>query len=644
STVHLSADADSGLPVSFSVGSGPGTISLNTNLTFIATGVVSIVASQTGNNFYAAAPALTNTFSVLPAPVQDGWLAIIVTPLSGSWALSAPGGYSGPSSGTGNLAAVSAPTGLYSLAWGALAGYVAPSNQTGFVTGGSTTIIAGVYLQILTNIGAPSGVSATEGSYTNRIRITWQGVAGATGYEIWRSLTNDPDMAGPIADVPAGQSARGQRSAVSGQPTVYSLQSTAYYYDDYAINPINAYYYWVRAKTATLISPMSYVSMGYAALAPEQKTGTADISVSDFVYLPVNILQLANPGTISCRLANLGPDALTSAGVAFDFHMARSAPQVVGITLSDVGAAPPVAGLGEAGPGSATPATTAGPGSATPATTAGPGSTTPATDAVWIGSAQTNLTIAAGGEELIILTLAAKRGLTVRGDLSGVQTAIVTVRHLSALDDPNQANNTTEAAGSVRIKTSGVSSIGRAFNDYDGDGKSDGCLYQSSLGRWYLKLSGDRYDADISVGDVGLGWTSVPGDYDGDGITDLAVYDRLNGWWSVRRSSTEQAISGQLGGPEYTATPCDFDGDGLTDPVVYRDADGYWYGASSAEGYALKEAPGLWPGYAPVPGDYDGDGKAGPAVYNQETGTWVIGPSSMGYYRVTGGFGGPGCL
>lgn len=143
--------------------------------------------------------------------------------------------------------------------------------------------------------------------------------------------------------------------------------------------------------------------MGYAALSPEETTGTADITVSDFVYLPVNVTNLSYAGTVSCRLANNGPDALTASGVAFDFQMGTSAGAMV-----------------------------------------------------WIGSAQSNMTLSASGEELIILTPSAKRSLTVRGDLSGVQQVKVVVRHLSTLNDPNLANNTTPAAGSVRIKTSGA--------------------------------------------------------------------------------------------------------------------------------------------------------------------------------------------
>jgi len=533
-------------------------------------------------HFKNASPAYN--VCMIMEPTANGWLAIQVTPAGGTWQLTTPAGYIGPTSGTGNLAAVNAVTGQYAVSYGAISGYVAPSNQSGFVTGGSTTLFAGVYLQISTNIGTPGGISATEGFYTNKIRITWQGVAGATGYEIWRSQTNDANTASRIADI-------AESSALRLQPSARSLQSTAYYYDDTAIVPIYAYYYWVRAKTGTLISPMSYVGMGYAALSPEQAQGTADIAVSDLVFLPVNVTNLSCPGTVSCRLANLGPDALNAAGVAFDFQMGTSAAAMV-----------------------------------------------------WIGSAQSNMTLAAGQEQLIILPPSAKRSLTVRGDLSGVQQVKVVVRHLTPLNDPNLANNTTNAAGLVRIKTSGVNSPGRSLNDYDGDGKADVCVYHSALGRWYAELSGDRYYADPWIGDVGMGWTPVAGDYDGDGLTDVAAYNRSNGQWVIKFTSNGLVGDCWLGGAAFTAAPCDFDGDTLTDPMVYRETDGYVEGAASTKQYAPCKLFLNVAGYQAVHGDFDGDGLADPAAYNRTTGRWVIGLSGSGYQLVTGEFGGTGCL
>ncbi len=63
-TVGLSATASSGLPVSFSVFSGPALISDGTNLSFTGTGSVFIVASQTGDASWNAAPDVTNCLTV----------------------------------------------------------------------------------------------------------------------------------------------------------------------------------------------------------------------------------------------------------------------------------------------------------------------------------------------------------------------------------------------------------------------------------------------------------------------------------------------------------------------------------------------------------------------------------------------------
>jgi alpha-tubulin suppressor-like RCC1 family protein len=55
-TVVLTATASSGLPVSFRVVSGPGSIADKTNLTFSAAGLVEVAASQAGDAVYGAAP------------------------------------------------------------------------------------------------------------------------------------------------------------------------------------------------------------------------------------------------------------------------------------------------------------------------------------------------------------------------------------------------------------------------------------------------------------------------------------------------------------------------------------------------------------------------------------------------------------
>ena len=62
----LSATASSGLPVSFSVLSGPATLSGNT-LTLTGVGTVTVQASQAGNSNYVAAPNVNQSFNVTAA-------------------------------------------------------------------------------------------------------------------------------------------------------------------------------------------------------------------------------------------------------------------------------------------------------------------------------------------------------------------------------------------------------------------------------------------------------------------------------------------------------------------------------------------------------------------------------------------------
>jgi hypothetical protein len=62
--VGLSASADSGLAVSFGVGSGPASIVESTNMSFTSRGMVDVVASQAGNANYNPAANVTNSFRV----------------------------------------------------------------------------------------------------------------------------------------------------------------------------------------------------------------------------------------------------------------------------------------------------------------------------------------------------------------------------------------------------------------------------------------------------------------------------------------------------------------------------------------------------------------------------------------------------
>lgn len=77
-SVALHAVSDSGLPVSFSVWSGPAQITDGTNLSFTGAGQARIVATQAGNSNYAAATEVTNSIDI----VKSGQAELIFAPVS----------------------------------------------------------------------------------------------------------------------------------------------------------------------------------------------------------------------------------------------------------------------------------------------------------------------------------------------------------------------------------------------------------------------------------------------------------------------------------------------------------------------------------------------------------------------------------
>jgi hypothetical protein len=66
--IALSATSGSGLPVAFWVGSGPATLSGETNLSFNGEGLVEVVAAQAGNSNWLAAANVTQSFAVAKTP------------------------------------------------------------------------------------------------------------------------------------------------------------------------------------------------------------------------------------------------------------------------------------------------------------------------------------------------------------------------------------------------------------------------------------------------------------------------------------------------------------------------------------------------------------------------------------------------
>ena len=101
---------------------------------------------------------------------------------------------------------------------------------------------------------APTGLTATDGTYTDKVTVSWSAVSGATSYKVYRNTTSDSGTATQI-----------------GTPTPTT-------YNDTTATAGTTYYYWAKATNAAGDSGFSGYDSGYRATgggAPSAPTGLA---------------------------------------------------------------------------------------------------------------------------------------------------------------------------------------------------------------------------------------------------------------------------------------------------------------------------------------------------------------------------------
>jgi fibronectin type 3 domain-containing protein len=104
---------------------------------------------------------------------------------------------------------------------------------------------------------APGGVTATDGTYTDKVQVSWSGVTGATSYEVWRNTANNSSTAGKAGS------------------------STASPYNDTTAGVGTTYYYWVKAVNTAGPSAFGGPDGGYRVAVPAPPTG---VTASDGTY------------------------------------------------------------------------------------------------------------------------------------------------------------------------------------------------------------------------------------------------------------------------------------------------------------------------------------------------------------------------
>lgn len=124
-----------------------------------------------------------------------------------------------------------------------------------------TTSIADGSLNVTacTTPSAPAGVSATDGTYANRVRITWDASSGATSYMVYRATSGNSNSAALMAtvvgtiydDFSAAPATPGGSGGCGGSSTPQ----------------VTTYFYWVRAVNACSQSVLSASDSGYRGQA-----------------------------------------------------------------------------------------------------------------------------------------------------------------------------------------------------------------------------------------------------------------------------------------------------------------------------------------------------------------------------------------
>ena len=210
--------------------------------------------------------------------------------------------------------------------------------------------------------------------------------------------------------------------------------------------------------------------------------------------------------------------------------------------------------------------------------------------------------------------------------------------------------------------------------DFDGDGRSDLCLYRPDRGLISIARSnGDGSFATAYLSGNGIAGYDLRGrrdvvmpfDFNGDGKGDLFIYRPDGGLACVARSNGDgtfsqaylswNGIAGyDLRGSADQVMPFDFNGDGLSDLFIYRPDGGLACVARSNGDGSFTQVYLSWGGIGgydllsardvAFPLDFDGNGKSGIFLFRPRGGTCAVIRSGTAVpdllSRVDNGFGG----
>jgi len=501
----------------------------------------------------------------------------------------------------------------------------------------------------------PTGVAASDGTYTDKVQVAWNSVTGATSYLIYRSLTNTTSSASLIGA---------------------SISTT---YDDLGATnwPGLSLFYWVKAMNSVTNSDYSASDQGYCTAV---LSGSADLAASSFLFLPTTIAAGAHPDYAAFVIRNIGPDAMADATVSYYLYVSRNA--TYDTNAIQIGGFNDTLRLMAGENVTITLTDTDRTYLTIPADASGTYYVFVRVRAATISDPDLSNNIATRSGTITIDTGSGGPKVPISGDFDGDRKNDLALYHESSGTWSVKLSASGYAAATATLGGSGDQAIP---NDFDGDGKADPAVYNEVTGNWSIMLSASGYDIATLTAFGGVGYTAVIQDFDGDGKADPGVYHEAAGSWQVKLSgiSYATAVLLEFGGMGYRSAAMDYDGDGQADPAIYHEVTGNWivklsgssytpayingFGGTGyqvvagmydqdarADGAVYQAATGNWSvllsassyitstlwgfggtEYTPVVGDFDGDGKVDPALYQESTSTWFVKLSASGYATAT---------
>lgn len=464
-------------------------------------------------------------------------------------------------------------------------------------------------------------ITATSGDFSDKIRITWPAMSGATSYLLYRSGTTNAGDASLL------------------------VESSSLLYDDTAAVPGTIYYYWMQGVNCATYATWSSSASGYRALVPP-----AGFSASKGGYTgKVQLTWTAAAGAVSYQIMRNTVNTITATAIV----------ETGATSYNDTAAVPGVTYYywlrSRKWQGTNNPLQ-----SAFSAVDSGWRRSMAATDNAFCdfdgdGKADPAVYQSAAGQWMVMMS--ANRYQVATFQLGG--TGYLPVPQDFDNDGKTDIAVYSPATGQwiVLLSASGNNSATASLGgsgyiplprDYDGDGYADPAVFHQSSGLWQILFSGRRYAlVEGNFGDSS--YSPCPADFDNDGKTDPAVFQvrpailgALGYLFAVQSAGNYAPRSWTIGTSGQTV-PQDYDGDAQADPALYDAAASLWsYWPSSISATVPFSISIGGAGWVAVAGDYDGDKKADTVVYQESTGTWILRLSGSNYASLTTVLGGSG--